>query len=83
MKRSFLIGTLYGGLMEHPDYKFIRPYMIIEANTPAKSVDTYNGKTNATYFYGSIIAEIVDGNLKDISKYITKEEAEQIYLKLK
>lgn len=83
MKRSFLIGTLYGGLIEHPDYKFIRPYMIIETDTPAKAVNIYNGKTHATFFYGSIIAEIVDCNLKDISKYITKEEAEQIYLKIK
>lgn len=80
---QFLIGTLYGGLMESPTLYFQPPYMIVEAKTRARAIEKYNGKTKASYFYGDVIARIEDNMLVNISKYITVEEAESIYNKIK
>lgn len=78
-KLKYLVGTLCAGLMEEPEYYFHPPYMIIEAKSKSEAVNIYNGKSHAKYFYGSVIANIDNNKLENISTHITKEEANRIY----
>lgn len=76
---AYLIGTLYGGLMEMPDLYFQPPYLIIKAKTEAKAIAKYNKKTKAYYFYGAVIAYVSDGKLIEVNENISREEAKKIY----
>ena len=75
---KYLVGTLVGGLMEAPDYRFEKPYEIIDADSEVEAVRVYNRKHECNYFYGSVICELVDGKPLGISRYICLDKVENI-----
>lgn len=77
-KRKYLVGTLVGGLMEDPDLRFDAPYDIIEADSELEATRIYNRKHQCSYFYGSVICEIVDGKPHGISRYISLDKVESV-----
>lgn len=77
--KKYLVGELYDDVRENNKPSFQEPYLIIDARCAGEAKDIYNKITNANFFYGDIVAEIVDDKLCNLSKYMTVEEAEKIY----
>lgn len=71
---KYIVGLLVGGLMEDPNLRFTAPYDIIEANSDKEAEHIYNTKHNCDYFYGSVMCNIDDNDITDVSPYCSYNE---------
>ena len=81
--KRYLVGTLLGGLMEDPDFRFDAPFDFIDADSELEAVRAYNQKHQCSYFYGAVICEIIEDEPFKISRYINLSEVEDILQLLK
>ncbi|HWY09698.1 MAG TPA: hypothetical protein VN026_00160 [Bacteroidia bacterium] len=73
----YLIAEAVGGLMEMPEFSYNNP-QVIEANSRDESINIYNKKNNCSYFYGTCMAENINGDLQVINKAVKYEWIELI-----
>ena len=66
-----------GGLMEMPEITY-QDFDIIEAETQDEAREKYNKKHDCSYFYGTCLAEKVDGKIKVLNKKVSYEEVERL-----
>ena len=69
MKNKYLVALATGGVMEMPEFKYSDPE-VIEAESCVEAEKEYNKKHNCSYFYGSAVAQLVDGKIKVIENNI-------------
>lgn len=72
---KYLVALSVGGLMELPDFTY-SDYDVINANSRKEAVDKYNKKHNCSYFYGTCLAEKIDGKINVLNKKVTYEKVE-------
>lgn len=70
MQNRFLIAEAQGGIMEKPDFTYCR-FEVIQASTQIQARAIYNAKYNCDYFYGTCMAQIVDGKVTILNENIT------------
>jgi hypothetical protein len=64
---KYLVALSVGGLMEMPDFTY-SDFDVIDANSRDEAREIYNKKHNCSYFYGTCMAEKVDGKIKVINE---------------
>jgi hypothetical protein len=72
---KYLIALSVGGIMEQPEFTY-SGYEIIEAKNIREAEQLYNKKNNCSFFYGTCMAEKVDGKISIINKRVTYEKVE-------
>lgn len=70
-KRKFLVATAVGGVQEHPEIDYEK-FDVIEGSNAACAKATYDVKHNCSYFYGEVIAEVIDGKVTLPLSYFIK-----------
>lgn len=53
----YLVATLIGGVMEHPDF-YYENYQIIKADSEYEARKKYDQINNCSYYYGSVIKRL-------------------------
>jgi len=71
-KNKYLVALCVGGIMECPEIS----YKEVEVKEEAEEI--YNTKNKCSYFYGSCLAENVNGNINILNKQITYEMVEML-----
>jgi hypothetical protein len=74
---KYLIALSVGGIMEMPDITY-QDFQIIEAITLDDAVTKYNKINNCSYFYGTCLAEKVDGEINILNKQVSYEDIERL-----
>jgi hypothetical protein len=74
---KYLVALSVGGLMEMPEITY-QDFDIIEAETQDEAREKYNKKHDCSYFYGTCLAEKVDGKIKVLNKKVSYEEVERL-----
>lgn len=74
---KYLVALTAGGLMEMPELTY-SDFEIIEASTRKDAVEQYNTKHNCNFFYGSCMAEIVNGKLNIINDSVSHGQVESL-----
>lgn len=69
--KKFLVATAVGGVQEHPEIDYEK-FDVIEGSTAACAKATYDVKHNCSYFYGEVIAEVIDGKVTLPVSYFIK-----------
>ena len=76
-KNKYLVALCVGGIMECPEISY-KEVEVIEADTKEEAEEIYNTKNKCSYFYGSCLAENVNGNINILNKQITYEMVEML-----
>ena len=74
---KYLIAVSYGGLMEMPQFTY-KNYDVIVAESREEAIIAYNKKHNRSYFYGTCMAEKINGEINVINKAATYEKVEML-----
>ena len=74
---KYLVALSVGGLMEMPEITY-QDFDIIEANSRDEAREKYNKKHNCSYFYGTCLAEKVDGKITVLNKKVSHEQVEKL-----
>lgn len=64
---KYLIATEYGGLVEMPEFTYER-FKIISSTSMDMALEKYNKRYKCDYFYGTCVAEKINGVLKVLNK---------------
>lgn len=72
---KYLVALSVGGLMEMPDFTY-SDYDIIDANSRSEATEIYNRKHGCSFFYGTCMAEKVEGKINVLNKGVTYEKVE-------
>jgi hypothetical protein len=72
---KYLVALSVGGLMEMPDFTY-SDFDVIDANSRDEAREIYNKKHNCSYFYGTCMAEKIEGKIKVVNKAVTYEQVE-------
>lgn len=56
--KTYLIGTLCGGLMECPDFYFSGPFRLVKAINKRSAERKYNKIIDASFFYGKAMCTV-------------------------
>ena len=76
MKHTYVVGTFVDSMTGMEADYFSEPYDVIEAESTKEACDIYNARHKCSFFYADIMAEIVDGEPANITKYATKANIE-------
>ena len=57
---EYIVALEAGGTMEMPRFEYSKA-QIIEADSPSDAVEIYNRNNNCSYFYGTVIGSVIDG----------------------
>lgn len=83
-KHKYLVGTLCGGLQEFEGrWEWDGPFEIIIARSKKKAEKIYNKKHKCDYFYGAVMAEIIDNVPFDIHERTSRFQVNEILLSIK
>ena len=74
---KYLIALCVGGLMEMP-VTIYQDHDIIEANSQDEAREKYNKKHNCSYFYGTCLAEKVDGKINVINRKVSYHQVDKL-----
>ena len=74
---KYLIALGVGGIMEMPEITY-SDFQIIEAETENEAVKKYNKINNCSFFYGTCLAEKVNGKINVLNKKVSYEEVERL-----
>ena len=74
---KYLVALSVGGLMEMPETTY-QDFDIIEADSQDESLEKYNKKHRCSYFYGTCLAEKVEGKVKVLNKKISYEQVDRL-----
>lgn len=70
---KYLVALSVGGLMECPDFTY-SDFDVIVANSRNEATEIYNKKHDCSYFYGTCMAEKIDGEINVINNGVTYEK---------
>lgn len=73
--KKYLVALSEGGLMEQPELNY-SDFEVIEANSRNEAVEIYNKKNNCSYFYGTCMAEKINGKINVINKAVSYDKVE-------
>lgn len=74
---KYLVALSVGGLMEMPGITY-QDFNIIEADSQDEAREKYNKKHNCSYFYGTCLAEKVDGKVNVLNKRVSYKQVERL-----
>lgn len=74
---KYLVALSVGGLMEMPEITY-QDFNIIEADSQDEAREKYNKKHNCSYFYGTCLAEKVDGKVNVLNKRVSYKQVERL-----
>ena len=74
---KYLVALSVGGLMEMPEITY-QDFDIIEADNQDEARERYNEKHNCSYFYGTCLAEKVDGKVNVLNKKVSYEQVDKL-----
>jgi hypothetical protein len=74
---KYLVALSVGGIMEMPEITY-QDFDIIEAETQGEARDKYNKQHDCSYFYGTCLAEKVDGKINVLNKKVSYEQVERL-----
>lgn len=74
---KYLVALSVGGLMEMPEITY-QDFDIIEANSQDEAREKYNKIHDCSYFYGTCLAEKVDGVINVLNKKVSYEQVERL-----
>lgn len=72
---KYLVALSVGGLMEMPEITY-EDFDIIEAETQEEARAKYNRKNKCSYFYGTCLAEKVNGKINVLKNNVSYEQIE-------
>ena len=55
---AYVVALCYGGVMEDPEFHYCN-YQLVRAESEDEARKKYNELNNCSYFYGSVIGEVV------------------------
>jgi len=74
---KYLVALSVGGIMEQPEITY-QDYQIIEANNKDEAEKRYNQINNCSFFYGSCMVEMVNGEINVLNKNVSYKAAEML-----
>ena len=74
---KYLVALSVGGLMEMPEITH-QDFDIIEADSRDEALEKYNKIHDCSYFYGTCLAEKVDGKITVLNKKVSYEQVERL-----
>lgn len=70
MQNRFLIAASKGADVGEPKFPYCN-FQLVQAETQQQAIIQYNAKYNCDYFYGTCMAQIVDGKVTILNENIT------------
>ena len=74
---KYLVALSVGGLMEMPEITY-QDFNIIEADSQDEAREKYNKKHNCSYFYGTCLAEKVEGKVNVLNNRVSYKQVERL-----
>lgn len=74
---KYLIALSVGGLMEQPEITY-EDFQVIEATTQYEAIKKYNELNKCSYFYGTCMAENINGDINVLNRYATYKDVEML-----
>ena len=68
---KYLVALCSGGIMENPEITY-SDFEVIDADSIEEAVEKYNKKNNCSYFYGTCVAENVNGIISILPKTVSQ-----------
>jgi len=75
--KKYLVALSVGGLMEMPKINYT-DFQVIEADSRNEAVGIYNKKNNCSYFYGTCMAEKINGKINILNKAVSYDKVEML-----
>jgi len=74
---KYLIALSVGGLQESPEINYENPEVIL-AMSQEEAIGIYNDRNNCSYFYGSCLAEKVNGKINVRNDKVSYEQVKML-----
>ena len=74
---KYLVALSVGGLMEMPEITYEK-FDVIDAENQSEAVKKYNKKYNCSFYYGTCVAEKVNGKINILNEKANLKDVERL-----